>query len=263
MRTGTGAGLGRTVELFRGFRVEKTDPDRFYRLLARDSVQQVERHQDLKDNLVLDVGGGAGYFTNAFREAGARCVLIEPRVPRGEDAKDPITTPDAGMPGSHGVAPRRLVSEGAVIGDGFHLPFAEATADVCFSSNVLEHVPDPKAFIGEMVRVTKPGGIIFVAFTNWYSPWGGHVTSPWHYLGGEWARKRFIRVNGHEPRQKYGENLFAVHVGQTLRWVRNWPSVQLVEAAPRYYPDWCRWIIDVPGLREIVTWNLMLILRRR
>ena len=59
------------MDLFRAFRIEKSDPDRFYRLLAKDSVSQVVRHQSLVGKLVLDVGGGAGYFTNAFHERGS------------------------------------------------------------------------------------------------------------------------------------------------------------------------------------------------
>jgi SAM-dependent methyltransferase len=251
------------VELFRAFRVEKADPDRLYRPLARDSVRQVERHQELENKLVLDVGGGAGYFTNAFREAGARCVLIEPQLPHDGGIDNLATRHNPGRPVCVDTPPTRRRLEGAVISDGYHLPFAESTADVCFSSNVLEHVPDPKGFIAEMARVTKPGGIIYVAYTNWYSPWGGHGTSPWHYLGGEWALNRYKRVNGREPINRYGETLFAVHVGSMLRWARGWPAVEVVEAAPRYYPDWCNWIVRVPGLREIATWNLMLIMRRR
>ena len=36
----------------------------------------------------------------------------------------------------------------------------------------------------------------------------------------------------------------------------------VVEALPRYYPKWLRWVIRVPGLRELLTWNLLLIMRR-
>ena len=39
-----------------------------------------------------------------------------------------------------------------------------------------------------MVRVTKPGGLVFVSYTVWWGPWGGHETAPWHYLGGRFAR---------------------------------------------------------------------------
>jgi len=37
----------------------------------------------------------------------------------------------------------------------------------------------------------------------------------------------------------------------------------VVEARPRYYPRWCRFLISLPGVRELLTWNLLLILRRR
>ena len=257
----TRADLRRSVELFQAFRVEKADPDRFYRLLAKDSVEQVARHQALEDRLVLDVGGGAGYFTSAFRESGARCVLIEPQLPHGASIDDLDMAAD-GIGTPNGAATPKGPTLGAVVSDGYHLPFADSTANVCFSSNVLEHVPDPERFIGEMVRVTKPSGIIYVAFTNWYSPWGGHGTSPWHYFGGEWALNRYKRVYGREPINRYGETLFAVHVGPILRWAQGRPDVEVIEAAPRYYPDWCNWVVHVPGLREIATWNLMLILRR-
>jgi hypothetical protein len=36
----------------------------------------------------------------------------------------------------------------------------------------------------------------------------------------------------------------------------------VIAARPRYYPRWCRALLLVPGLREIATWNLLLILRR-
>jgi hypothetical protein len=39
-------------------------------------------------------------------------------------------------------------------------------------------------------------------------------------------------------------------------------GVEVVAALPRYYPDWMRWLIEVPALRELVTWNLLLVLRR-
>ena len=258
----TTANIKRSIDLFRAFRVEKADPDRFYRLLAHDSVQQVATHLSLKDKLVLDVGGGAGYFTNAFHEAGARCVLIEPHLPNGAsiDSFDGQGDPSAGdaedlFPGFGALA--------TVISDGYQLPFAGCTADVCFSSNVLEHVPDPEKFVGELIRVTKPGGIVYVAFTNWYSPWGGHGTSPWHYFGGQWALDHSSRVKGYEPINRFGETLFPVHVGPILNWARTIPDVEVLEAVPRYYPGWCNWIVQVPGLREIATWNLMLIMRRR
>jgi SAM-dependent methyltransferase len=150
-----------------------------------------------------------------------------------------------------------------VAGDGNQLPLPDGVVDVTFSSNVLEHIPTPRHFLDEMVRVTRPRGLIYLAFTTWLSPWGGHETSPWHYLGGRRAARRYERHHGRPPRNRYGTSLFACHVGPMLRLVRSHPGVQVVDARPRYYPDWARGLIRLPGAREIVTWNLLLVLRRR
>ena len=40
------------------------------------------------------------------------------------------------------------------------------------------------------------------------------------------------------------------------------PGVEVVDARPRYYPRWCRPVVRVPWLREVLTWNLLLILQR-
>ena len=53
-----------------------------------------------------------------------------------------------------------------------------------------------------------------------------------------------------------------MHVGSVLRQIRSRTDVGIVEAMPRYYPRWCKAIVRIPGLREIATWNLLLILRR-
>jgi len=66
------------LRLLAAFRREQADPDSFYGLLARDSVALVARHARLDGSRVVDVGGGAGYFADAFRERGAQCLLIEP-----------------------------------------------------------------------------------------------------------------------------------------------------------------------------------------
>ncbi len=63
--------------LFRAHRVEQSDPDRFYGMLAADSVSQLSRYGDLDGRHVLDVGGGPGYFASAFRAAGARYTALD------------------------------------------------------------------------------------------------------------------------------------------------------------------------------------------
>jgi SAM-dependent methyltransferase len=150
-----------------------------------------------------------------------------------------------------------------VIGSGMRLPFRDGSLDVCYSSNVLEHVPDPWLMAEEMARVTRSGGTVFVSYTVWYGPHGGHETGPWHYLGGRRARRRYLRTHGHEPKNKYGESLFAVTVREGLRWARTQTACDVVDLTPRYNPWWSRWMLHVPLLREVVTWNLVIVLRKK
>ncbi|MFF5209422.1 class I SAM-dependent methyltransferase [Streptosporangium sp. NPDC000396] len=237
------ATLGRSIELLSAFRKEQSDPDFFYGLLARDTVAQLASYTELNGALVADIGGGPGYFTDVLRAVGARPVCVDC---------------DAGeMMARQGAAP-----EGAVLGSALDLPLATGSVDVCFSSNVLEHVPDPWRMAGEMVRVTRPGGVVYLSFTNWLSPWGGHETSPWHYLGGHRAAARYTRKHGKSPKNVYGTSLYPVSVGAALRWARRRADVTVLDALPRYHPRWATPVIHIPGLREIVSWNLLLILRR-
>jgi SAM-dependent methyltransferase len=236
------ATIARSVRLLRAFRDEQSDPEGFYGLVARDTVAHLGRYTALRGRTVADVGSGPGFFTRALREAGARCVGVEC---------------DAGEMTMQGPPP-----PGSVLGSALGLPFASGSVDVCFSSNVLEHVADPWRMAGEMVRTTRPGGLVYLAFTNWLSPWGGHETSPWHYLGGDRAARRYEQRHGRPPKNRYGQSLYAVSVGAALTWARDREDVTVVDAVPRYHPWWAAPVVRVPGAREILTWNLVLVLRK-
>ena len=229
------------MRLLRYFRSEQGDPEGYYSVLAADSVAQVAAYCEISGRTVLDVGGAGGWFTDAFRAKGARCCLIEPDLSE--------------------LRSREAALAGAVRGDGLRLPVRDGVADITFSSNVLEHVPDPWQFIAEMIRVTKPDGLIYLAFTNWYSPWGGHEMSPWHYLGAGFAERRYASRYQRKPKHKVGASLYPLHIGAVLRMLRARDDIEVIDARPRYYPTWCRPLVRVPGVREVATWNLMLVLR--
>ncbi|MEU0566678.1 class I SAM-dependent methyltransferase [Nonomuraea sp. NPDC005983] len=236
------ANLARSVRLFRAFRSEQSDGRGYYTTLARDTAAQLSRYVDLDGRTVLDVGGGPGFFATEFRRHGARCVCVD--VDAGELAGQ-------GAP------------SGGLLGSALDLPVRTSAVDVCFSSNVLEHVAEPWRMAAEMVRVTRPGGLVFLAYTNWLSPWGGHETSPWHYLGGDRAARKYQDKYGKPPKNRYGQSLYPVSVAQGLRWAASHPQADLVDALPRYLPWWCRPVLKAPIVREFATWNLVLVLRKR
>lgn len=242
-RAGFRATLRRSVHLLREFRYEQPDPARFYTALAQDSAAQLGHYVDLADARMLDVGGGPGYFRDAFTAAGATYFALDSDVGELSGAGD--------------------IGADTVVGSGMQLPFADDSLDVVYSSNVLEHVSDPWLMAQEMLRVTRPGGVTFISYTVWWGPWGGHETAPWHYLGGGYARHRYRRRHGKEPKNKFGESLFAVTVTDGLRWARRHAAAEVVDLTPRYNPWWSRFLLRVPLVREVVTWNLVIVLRKR
>ena len=242
-RTPWAATLRRSVRLFRAFRKEQTEPAVFYQALATDSADQLQHYVDLDGLTMLDVGGGPGYFRNAFQDRGSRYFSLDADVGELSGLGD--------------------IASGTVIGSGMQLPFADESVDLCYSSNVLEHVSEPWRMAEEMVRVTKRGGITFISYTVWYGPWGGHETAPWHFLGGRRARERYRRKHGHEPKNKFGESLFPVTVKAGLDWASSQTDADVLDVLPRYNPRFAYWLTRVPVVRELATWNLVIVLQRR
>lgn len=243
------ATLARSLRLLAAFRFEQSDPDRFYGALADDTAAMVGdlwrsvSGTGVSGLTLLDVGGGPGYFATAFTEAGVRYVGVEPD-PREMHAAGPRTRARAGT---------------FVRASGTALPFADDSVDICLSSNVAEHVAQPWRLGDEMLRVTRPGGLVVLSYTVWLGPFGGHEMGLTHYLGGYRAAQRYTRKHGHRPKNDYGSSLFAVHARDGLRWAEG--TGALIAAFPRYHPRWAWWLTRVPGLREFLVSNLVLVLR--
>lgn len=253
------ATLRRSLHLLSDFRFEQSDPDRFYGRLAEDTVRLIRDLQDgatgkaLAGRRILDVGGGPGYFGRAFAAAGV-------------GPGDYVTCePDVGEMAAAGI---RLQS--SVRGSGMDLPFADGAFDITYSSNVAEHVPEPWRMADEMLRVTRPGGLMVFSYTCWLGPFGGHETGLWqHYVGGEFAARRYGRRNGHPPKNRWGESLFNVscaaglHYAQDVSDGRRTVDAEFLAAFPRYHPWWAWWMVNVPGVREVAVSNLVLVLRKQ
>ena len=230
----------------RAFRLEQRRPEVFYGELARDSAAQLGALTDLRGAVLLDVGGGPGFFEDAFTGAGATYLALDA---------------DAGELALHG----RVPGARTVIGSGMALPMRTGSVDVCYSSNVLEHVCRPWAMADEMVRVTRPGGLVFCSYTLWFGPWGGHETAPWHYAGGRYAADRYARRHGHRPKNDFGSSLFKVTASAAATWARAQErngKLTDVRLLARYLPAWTRPVTAIPGLREVLTWNLAVVGRR-
>ena len=57
------------------------------------------------------------------------------------------------------------------------LPYEDNTFDLLFSINSFEHFEQPDAAFRELIRVVRPDGLLFLAFSPiYYSPWGLHAS---------------------------------------------------------------------------------------
>jgi hypothetical protein len=85
--------------------------------------------------------------------------------------------------------------------------------------------------------------------------------APYHYLGPRLGPPLYERRHGKPEKHAYGETLWACHIGQTLRLVGGRPTLEITQAEPRYWP-WARPVMQVPGLRELVSWNCVIRVRK-
>lgn len=120
------------------------DIERRLEILIDEFLQDV----DLEGQTVLDAGCGTGRGTQRLAERGARVVAFDLGIHLLE------------------VARRRCACE-PICGSVTSLPFGDGTFSVVFSSEVIEHTPDPRAAVLEMVRVLKPGGRLVLSTPNW------------------------------------------------------------------------------------------------
>ncbi|MGV1010047.1 MAG: class I SAM-dependent methyltransferase [Dermatophilaceae bacterium] len=63
------------------------------------------------------------------------------------------------------------VPEGACgrvqVGDVLDMPYDNDSVDVVLASEILEHVPQDRAAIAELVRIVRPGGVLAVTVPRW------------------------------------------------------------------------------------------------
>ncbi len=125
-----------------------TPAEHCLRLMHLRAYDEAVSHAAGRD--VLDVGCNTGYGTMRFVPVARRVAGVDVS-PRAIEA-----------------AQRRAIDGRPefVLGGGLELPFPDDSFDVVTSFQVLEHVPDPRVFLRELTRVTRPGGRIILATPN-------------------------------------------------------------------------------------------------
>jgi 2-polyprenyl-6-hydroxyphenyl methylase/3-demethylubiquinone-9 3-methyltransferase len=123
---------------------------------------------------ILDFGCGRGAATRLLTQAGHHVVGVDISEPVIELARASVPT-----------------ATFAVIDSEKHLPFPDASFDVCLCTEVIEHLFDIQGFVGEIARLLVPDGlfilttpyhgwiknlfIISFTFDKHFNPTGGHI----------------------------------------------------------------------------------------
>jgi 2-polyprenyl-3-methyl-5-hydroxy-6-metoxy-1,4-benzoquinol methylase len=219
----------------------RDDPE-FYRYQAEDAIMWLERWGVTFNagTTVLDLGCGHGIFGAALAKRGCQVTFADE---------------------SNGLLPELAGSPFRAVNIDKDDLAALGTYDVVICSNVYEHLSRPDLLLENAAKILKPGGKLFLSWTNWLSLWGGHEFSPFHYLG---SRRGHLVYDKFSKRKRYHtpyQNLFPTYIGETVGKIRKIPGLRVMKIAPRYYPEFSL-LMGVPVLREFLAWNCAMVITK-
>ncbi|GAB3812613.1 hypothetical protein GCM10028820_05890 [Tessaracoccus terricola] len=133
---------------------------------------------------MLDVGSGVGTITCGIAQVAGRVTAVE-------------VTKEAAALTRRQAAQRGMTNIEVVITDATALQFEDDTFDAVHMHQVLQHLGEPVAAIGEAIRVVRPGGLVSLTEADfggfrWYPPMPG--ISQWLTI-----YREVVRRNGGEP----------------------------------------------------------------
>lgn len=233
--------------------------------LGRGIVRDyLEPKGDLEGKTVLDVGCGRGGKTVAYAEARASLVAgIDIDFGNIEQSR---SYAGGGVPGQEAAF---------FTGDATCLPLADGSFDTVVANDAMEHFAEPERALGELARVTRRGGSVWVFFTPHYSPLGSHLYDyiylPWCHLLLTWGQIRRAVTRVLEQRMEgadrgaiearvtqimysYDHDLNHLSVRRFLRMVRRLGGLRIdaLELRPVKF-RWLRPATRIPFMRELLT----------
>jgi SAM-dependent methyltransferase len=137
------------------------NPSFVWRFGQERRLAMVERYIALEGRRVLDLGCGVGEYVRAFAREGADALGCDIELPRLIEARDRSAA---------GGWQRTAFLAAA----GEDLPFADRSLDVIVLNEVIEHVADDRATLGEVERVLRPGGRCVLFAPNRLYPFETH-----------------------------------------------------------------------------------------
>lgn len=136
---------------FTGERVIPGDPKWAWCFQAHlFGYHDLARRLTSKPALLLEIGCGEGYGASVLSRHAGHVIAGDVAADAVAHARDKYHGPNVSW----------------VVFDAQKLPFADGAFDATCSLQVIEHFPDAEAHLDDVVRVTKPGGLHYVATPN-------------------------------------------------------------------------------------------------
>jgi SAM-dependent methyltransferase len=144
---------------------DHVDPRRYL-----ENIEALDACVALRGKTLLEIGSGYGVslaiITKQFH---ADATGIEPASLGFDDSFHGARE----IMAANQLDPLRIVDA-----TGENLPFGDASFDVVYSNNVLEHTTNPALVLREAARVLRPGGTLYVEIPNYLSYYEGHYLIP-------------------------------------------------------------------------------------
>lgn len=231
------------------------DYRRFQSFQAELIMEYMNRFLSIQGQLVLDLGGGLGGYSQEMAKRGAAGVIY-------------LDIAGSLCPSEPRIHP--------IIADALSIPLRNETVDFVFCASLIEHVKDPVALLREINRVLKKGQYCYLSFPPFYSLLGGHDFSPFHYFGEKIALNIYRILRKKHPKwvvkiykpsqnpQSFGDlyqkwGLFKLTIAKAIAVIQE-TGWEIIDMSPRYMR------INTAKLRvigEILTFHVQFLIRKK
>ena len=128
------------------------------------------------------------------------------------------------------------------------LPYSENHFDFVFCYTVLEHVQDVEKSLDEMIRVCKPGGVVFIETPDYRFPYEDHYKVLLIPFAPKWIQSWYLRIRKRPVSFLKSINFLTAPKLDRMLWKRNVVTIRISE------PSLLRWS-QKPYLRiRIMYW---------
>jgi SAM-dependent methyltransferase len=219
------------------------DDELFYITQAKDSIAWLEKQGVFLTSKteVLDLGCGHGIFGDELMKKGCKVTFADehnylwPKLKSSTYISINLDRDDYARLGQY---------------------------DLVICSNVFEHLAKQDYFIAQCSQLLKPNGKLYLSWTNWFSPFGGHDFAPFHYFGARFGRWIHYKLKGKWSAHVPGAGLYVTHIGSTLKKIHKSSSLHVDKMAARYYSEFS-FLLKIPIIREFVAWNCALLISKK